>query len=132
VLHHLPEERRREAVVELFRVCRAGGEVVVIEPNGRNPLIAALALVTPAERGLFRSTPTRVAALVRGLAPALALAMAQPLPMARAVLHYRYGVPRLGSRAWAAWLFRGMDRIARCLVPRSRWAYIVIRARRTG
>ena len=132
VLHHLPEERRRDAVVELVRVCSAGGEIVVIEANGRNPLIAALAMVTPAERGLFRSTPNRVAALVRGLTPALALAMAQPLPMARAVLHYRYGVPALGSRAWAACLFRRMDRIARCLVPRSLWAYVVIRARRAG
>jgi len=41
VLHHLPRDRQREAVAELFRVCRSGGEVVVIEPNGRNPLMAA-------------------------------------------------------------------------------------------
>jgi SAM-dependent methyltransferase len=132
VLHHLPEGRRREAVAELFRVCRPGGDIVLIEPNGRNPLIAALALTTPAERGLFRSTPERVAALVRESASVLVLEMAQPLPMARAVLHYRYGAPALGSRAWAARLFRVMDRMAHRLFPRPLWAYVVIRARRAG
>jgi SAM-dependent methyltransferase len=132
VLHHLPEGRWREAVAELIRVCRPGGEIVVIEPNGRNPLIAALALTTPAERGLFRSTPERVAAWIRESASALVLEMAQPLPVARAVLHYRYGAPALGYRAWAARLFRAMDRMACRLLPRPLWAYVVIRARRAG
>jgi len=60
------------------------------------------------------------------------LEMAQPLPMARAVLHYRYGVPALASRAWAARLFRVLDRLACRLLPRALWAYVVIRARPAG
>jgi SAM-dependent methyltransferase len=132
VLHHLSADRQREAVAELFRVCRPGGEVVMIEPNGRNPLIAALALVTPAERGLFRSTPERLAVLIRVAAPALSLEMAQPLPVARAVLHYRYGVPALGRRPWAARALCRLDAMLARLIPRTLWAYTIVRVRRTG
>ena len=130
VLHHLPRDRQREAVAEMFRVCRPAGEVVVIEPNGRNPLMIALALVTPAERGLFRSSPERVAALVRTAAPRIGLEMAQPLPVARAVLHYRYGVPALGRRPWAVRALCRLDAMLEHLIPRSLWAYIIVRARR--
>ena len=132
VLHHLPRDRQREAVAELFRVCRSGGEVVVIEPNGRNPLMAALALVTPAERGLFHSTPVRVAALVRGSGSPVTVEMAQPLPVARAVLHYRYGVPALGRQPSVARLLSRLDAMLGRVIPRSFWAYVVVRGRQTG
>jgi hypothetical protein len=99
---------------------------VVIEPNGRNPLMGILALVVPAERGLLRSTPARVAAMVGRLGQ-LTVGMAQPFPIARALLHYRVGFPTLGHRDLVAWLLRGADAISRRLVPRPCWAYIVVR-----
>lgn len=132
VLHHLPGVHQGEAVAELFRVCRLGGEVVVIEANARNPLIAALGLVTPAERGLFRSTPERVATLVRKAGSAISVEMSQPLPVARAVLHYRYGVPALGRWSLVARLLRGLDTMLERLIPRSLWAYATVRGRRTA
>ncbi len=126
LLHHLGGPEQLEAVKEMFRVCRPGGEVVVIEPNGRNPLMGVLALVVPAERGLLRSTPARVAAMVGRLGQ-LTVEMAQPFPIARALLHYRVGFPTLGHRDLVAWLLRGADAISRRLVPRPFWAYIVVR-----
>ena len=128
VLHHLSEAAQDRAVAELFRVCRPGGEVVVIEPNGRNPLIAVFALLVPAERGTFRSTPTRLAALLRSMACRTAMEMAQPLPLARALLHYRIGLPGLGQSRVVARLLDGIDVGLRRLMPRSLWAYIVARA----
>lgn len=128
LLHHLRETDQPEAVAELFRVCRPGGEVVVIEPNGRNPLIAVFALLVPAERGMFRSTPARVSALVRSMASRIAVEAAQPLPVARALLHYRFGAPGLGRRRAVARLLGGIDAALGRLAPRSLWAYIVVRA----
>jgi ubiquinone/menaquinone biosynthesis C-methylase UbiE len=52
-LHHLRGPKQREAVEEIFRVCRPGGEVLVIEPNGRNPLIWAFAVLVPQSGGCF-------------------------------------------------------------------------------
>jgi len=127
LLHHLGGQEQLEAVKEMFRVCRPGGEVVVIEPNGRNPLIAVFGLLVPAERGMFRSTPARVAALIRGVASRIVVEAAQPLPLARALLHYRIGVPGLGRLRVVARLLGGIDAALRRLMPRPFWAYIVVR-----
>lgn len=127
LLHHLRVPEQREAIEEMFRVCRPGGEVVVIEPNGRNPLIAAFALLVPAERGMFRSTPARVAGVVRGVASQIVVEAAQPLPLARALLHYRIGVPGLGRLRVVARLLGGIDAALRRVMPRPFWAYIVVR-----
>ena len=105
---------------------------MVIEPNGRNPLMAASALVTPAERGLFHSTPVRVAALVRGCGSPVTVEMAQPLPVARAVLHYRYGVPALGSQPSVARLLSRLDAMLERVIPRSFWGYVIVCGRQTG
>jgi SAM-dependent methyltransferase len=128
LLHHLRAPEQRAAVEEMFRVCRPGGEVLVIEPNGRNPLIGAFALLVPAERGMLHSTPERIAGLLRERAARVSVEMAQPLPVARALLHYRFGVPGLGSRRIVAGLLGIVDAVLKRLVPRRLWAYIVLRA----
>jgi SAM-dependent methyltransferase len=132
VLHHLPRPRQREAVAELFRVCRPGGEVIVIEANGRNPLIGGLALLVPAERGLLFSTPHGVASLADGLAAQVHLDAAQPFPLSRVVLHYRWGVPGLGSRRSVARLLGRSEALAGRVLPCGYWAYIVMRALKPG
>src|SRR5205807_10163941 len=45
LLHHVPD--RRAVVSEALRVLRSGGSITVIEPNGRNPLIASMAITIP-------------------------------------------------------------------------------------
>ena len=127
VLHHLETDRRRDAVAELYRVCRPDGEVVVIEPNPRNPLMAALALLIPAERGLLHSTPARVAGEVRGVGSRVTVDMAQPLPVARALLHYRFGAPALGGWRPVVRLLNTLDGALRRVLPRPFWAYVVVR-----
>jgi SAM-dependent methyltransferase len=126
LLHHLEADATEGAVAEMFRVCRPGGEVVLIEPNGRNPLIGAFALVTQAERGMLRSTPARLTSLVGRLTPRVRAAMAQPLPVARVLLHYRFGLPSLGRVAWMTGALSLLDRFLQRVLPRSLWAYIIV------
>jgi len=111
-------------------VLAPGGTLVVLEPNGRNPLVALQARLVPAEAELRRFTPESVLAALAGLplAPPR-VEMAQGLPLRRLVLHYRFGWPALGrSRAGAALLARLEDFGSR-LLPRGRWSYTVVRSK---
>jgi ubiquinone/menaquinone biosynthesis C-methylase UbiE len=131
VLHHLALGLQRSALEEFFRVCRSGGEVVVIEPNGRNFLIGAFALLIAAERGMLRSTPRALEALIRSVESRVSIEMAQPLPVARILLHYRMGFPRLGRWRSVAGMLRGIDAVLMRLMPPSLWAYIILRGHKS-
>ena len=123
VLHHV---RAKQAVVaELFRVCRPQGRVVVIEPNGRNPIMWLLGLAVPAERDLLENSPDRVVELVRrGAQDRARTELAQPLPIGRVLFHYRVGFPRLS--AWLSGAVLAGEALLSRLIPLDRWAYIVV------
>lgn len=129
VLHHLAEPAA--TLAEACRVLAPGGSFVLIEPNAHNPLVRLQMAIVPAERGAARSDEPWLRGLVRGLPlDRLEVEMAAPLPLARLVLHHRFGLPGLGrSRAVRA-LLAGCDRLASRLLPPSRWSYVVARAAR--
>jgi SAM-dependent methyltransferase len=123
LLHHL--EDGGPALVELRRVARPGGVVWIVEPNGRNPLIRLLAWLRPHERRLRHSSVASVRALAERFFAEVEIEVRQPLPLYRLVLHYRYGLPRLGGWRPFAALMDAAERGLRAVWPRSRWAYIV-------
>jgi SAM-dependent methyltransferase len=126
LLHHV--SNRRAVISEALRVLRPGGSITVIEPNGRNPLVAAMAIAIPAERRMLRSTMRRVETeLLDAGATRIATAREQPLPISRVLLHYRLGLPALGRNGAVAAFLRVAERAASVL-PRSTWAYFVVRA----
>jgi SAM-dependent methyltransferase len=123
LLHHVFDRRR--VLTEAWRTLRVGGRLTLIEPNVRNPLILAQATTVPAERGLLRSTPNRLLDEVqilpqRGLCE---LSMAQPLPLARIVLHPDMGRPSLGRSTLVRGALSALDAVCRRVVPQSCWAY---------
>jgi SAM-dependent methyltransferase len=128
VLHHL--EHPELAIEGLRRICKPDGSVWILEPNGRNPLIRGLALVRPHERGQLRNSVEWVTTLVAQHFPRVEVEVRQPFPLYRLVLHYQFGFPRLGSPRWCRALLDFLDRVARAVWPRRRWAYILVRTGR--
>src|SRR5205085_3755397 len=95
LLHHVPD--RRAVISEALRVLRSGGSITVIEPNAWNPLVAAMAVAIPPERGMLQSTMRRVGTELREAGVTkIAMEREQPLPISRVLLHYRLGLPALG------------------------------------
>lgn len=125
VLHHLP--RREPALQEMSRVCRTGGRMLIIEPNGRNPIMALQPRLVKAETAIRQNTPTSLERLVSDhLGCPSSILFRQPLPVFRAVLHYRYGFPRLGNWRIVQGLFDALNWAAARVIPKSRWAYVVL------
>ena len=125
VLHHL--EVREPALRELGRVCKPGGTIWIIEPNGDNPLMRLLALVRPHERGLLRNSVTSLGALVRGEFADVRTESRQPMPVYRVLLHYRLGLPSLGRSKALTELARRWDMTVAKRLPPKWWGYVLIR-----
>ena len=94
VLHHVDDRER--ALSELRRVCRVGGTVWIVEPNGWNPLMRLLAVVRRHERGLLRNSIGSLQRLVSSQFPTANYHLRQPMPIYRLILHYQFGIPALG------------------------------------
>lgn len=124
LLHHVPS--RRAVLAEALRVLRPGGALTIVEPNGRNPLIALTAAAISAERGMLASTSGRVADELRAVGCEVrSVEERQPMPLSRVLLHYRLGWPRLGARPGVQAVLTRLERLAERL-PRSLWAYFII------
>jgi SAM-dependent methyltransferase len=125
LLHHVPD--RWAVIAEAIRVLKRGGSITIIEPNGRNAIVAGMALAIAAERGMLASTLERVETELRD-AGALEVRSSrdQPFPLSRIVLHYRLGAPSLGANRAVAATLRALERAA-AILPRSTWAYFTVR-----
>lgn len=130
VLHHV--DAPDKVLRELRRVCAPRGTVLIIEPNGRNPLMHLFALSTPSERAAHGNSPASVTAAVSRHFASFRVIMKQPFPLFRAVLHYRYGLPWLERVRWITAAMARLDRFAGRVVPPDRWAYIVIVCHKLG
>jgi len=60
MLHHLPAFRVPEALKEMARVLKQGGEIAIVEPNPCNPYARLLAYIRPAERGILHVGPRQI------------------------------------------------------------------------
>ncbi len=125
VLHHVPD--KAAVVDEMVRVCRTSGRMVVIEPNGRSPIMRLLGMLVPAERDLLRNSLGRLQPILeRPQVERRDVTWAQPFPVGRVLFHYRWGLPGL-SKTMGRAVF-ALERLIGGMVPSDRWGYIILTA----
>jgi SAM-dependent methyltransferase len=125
VLHHLAAPDKQKVLDESIRVCREAGRIIVIEPNGRSPIIRLQGLMVEAERDALLNSRARLEPLFnREQVARPQVAWAQPFPLGRILFHYRWGMPRL-SRFLAGSVL-GLERLLGKRIPSQCWAYIVV------
>ena len=126
VIHHIQDPSR--VISECARVLSPAGRLDILEPNGRNPMIAAHALLNPVERLELRSS---VSYLTQILDPAFCVSKYerfQPMPVHRLAFHPRlqsFGLAALPALAPAVKL---VEAAFGRVLPRAAWAYIHLRA----
>lgn len=123
LLHHL--EDREAGIQEIRRVTKPGGNIWIVEPNGKNPLIRLFALLRPHERGQLRNSVESIRELVARYFSRVEIEVRQPFPLYRLVLHYQFGLPRLGFCHAFATAMDAWDRVLRAIFPPRWWAYII-------
>jgi SAM-dependent methyltransferase len=132
LLHHVYD--RGQALAEAWRVLRPGGELNVIEPNVRNPLLLAQAVLVRAERGVLVSTPELLRRELEALPGrgAVEVRMFHPFPIARLVLHPDMGLPSLARLRAVRATLRAVNWASERLIPRSLWSYVTVRIRKNS
>lgn len=129
VLHHVPEPAA--VLAEARRVLEPGGRLLLVEPNRNSPLIWAQAALVPAERAVMRSTAAWLGAQLAGAGFVVdRQSFEQPLPIERILLHPTMGLPRLASLPLIEQALGVFDAVARRLLPRRAWMYLVFEAER--
>ncbi len=127
VLHHIGDVGG--VLAEARRVLRPGGRLTLLEPNRASPFILMQAALIPAERGVLRSTPDALAAvLTRAGFHIVGRGHEHPFPIERVLLHPSFGLPALGHHPLVSRALAAADAVARRLLPERVWMYLVFEA----
>ena len=127
VLHHIGDVDG--VLAEARRVLRRGGRLTLLEPNRASPFILMQAALIPAERGVLRSTSAALeSTLLRAGFHIRSRGHEQPFPIERVLLHPSFGLPALGHHPLVSRALGAADSIARRLLPRRVWMYLVFEA----
>ncbi len=127
VLHHIDEPRG--VLREAERVLRPGGQLLLIEPNGRNPIVKVQALVVAAE-GKSREFNTEHIRELLSDFEVDEVATAHPFPLRRVCFHYRFGYPRLAEISWTRNLLTRVELFVSRFVPPRYWEHVTAKARK--
>lgn len=122
IVHHVKEDREN-FVLEMVRVCKANGRVIIIESNGKNMLNVLHSIVDRKESELIKITPRYLKQMLNKKKLNYSMGFAEPHNFQRVLFHYKYGLNYLTKLKITGII---LDLINMIPKPKSFYAYIII------
>lgn len=130
VLHHIQD--KREAIIQMLRVLKPQGKLFIIEQNEKNPIIYLWRCFNVWERSTppsVHKTYTKILTKERSVGETT-FSTRQALPVGRLLLHYKFGLPKLGSFRIAQFLLSVLEVVGRNILPEKYWSYLIFEIRK--
>jgi len=123
LIHHL--RNRSKLISEMYRVCKPGGSVFLIESNGWNPIINVFSYIIKSEQDVRRITPNYMSHLLEKY-DVTSWKYSEPLSLWRFLFHYRFGLPRLAIYRSVSLLYGCLDKLFHLIIPKKMWGYMIV------
>lgn len=128
ILHHL--SGKKKVIAEMSRVCKKGGEIVVVEGNGKNLIMFLFGHLVKHEVGILDSKIEKLTALIEKEKSIMIenVLMEEPIVFWRALVHYSYGLSNLAG--WGTSFFFVITKLLLPFIPLERYGNIIIKSRK--
>ncbi len=122
VLHHMMEGRER-LIMEMYRVCKQGGKVYMIESNGSNLINIIFSFLIKKEVELKNITVNYVKGLLNEMKFDYRVKFVKGYNTQRLIFHYKYGIESMAFLKIGKLIY---DIINLIPIPRSFYSYMII------
>ncbi|MCX5716025.1 MAG: class I SAM-dependent methyltransferase [Candidatus Omnitrophica bacterium] len=130
ILHHV--NGKRKIISEMFRVCKNGGRIYIVEANGLNIIGFFQSLLIKVERGMiFNSAKELMKDIKKLLIWHVKITHKHSLPLFRIFMHYRYGKPKLSQAEVFIFCLNLFEKICDFVIPQYFWYYTIIEIEKT-
>lgn len=129
VIHHL--RYRDRLISEMYRVCRKGGSVILIESNAMHPVNIAFSLLFKKERDMRKINPWYVRMLMSGIDGKPVFNYSEAYNVDRLFFHYKMGFPRLSENRAIYDINKIINNILDFITPDIFKAYMIVELKKT-
>lgn len=128
VIHHL--RRRKKFISEMYRVCRSGGSVILIESSTWNPVNIVFSFVHPKERDMRKIHPRSMKRLLSEYGDDITYGYSEAYNLDRLFFHYRFGFAGLANFRFIRFLNDMANAVIEFVLPKAMRAYMIIEIRK--
>jgi ubiquinone/menaquinone biosynthesis C-methylase UbiE len=130
VIHHVWEHEK--LIKEMYKVCRPGGRIILIESNALNPVNLVFSLIFRKEHGMRKIYPGYIKRVFNKLKmdKNMSIGYSEAYNLDRLVFHYSMGFPKLSKYSFIRALNQAVNSVFEFITPRIFWAYMIIECRK--
>jgi len=126
VLHHM--ETKEEAIKEMFRVCKKGKKIVLLEANGRNVFWKLFATLIKAEEKVKKNKIELYNGIItKGFSDKCSnveIGLVHSCTFSKLLAHYKFGWQALGESKIAKKIMENLEKLSKKYSNKNNWAYI--------
>ena len=124
VIHHVRE--RKKLVSEMYRVCKKGGKVILIESNALNLVNLGFSLLFKKEHDMRKITPKYVKGIMSGFKGGLTIKYSEAYNLDRLFFHYQMGIQSSANLRIFRIMNDGVNMLFEFLLPKFFRAYMIV------